>query len=226
MKRKLFFVAFACAASALASADLVTNGGFETPTPDNSWNYGNPDGSYVFDTSTLGGWTLGYGTAGIWRPNLGANTFGSLPGGLQAGWTSDDGNYSMMYQVLSGYTIQNNDPLNVSGYIGNRADLGSAYGLGGTGWMALYLTSGLLLAATGDVTATPGTFQYADMTYDPGSNSSFVGQQVILEIGNAYGSQASFDNVSASSRGSSVPGPAAAVPFIGVALAALKRRRF
>jgi hypothetical protein len=207
--------------SMVAHANLVADGGFENPTPNATW-YSNSDGLYDFGIPSVGAWTVSYGNGGVWRPTLGANTFTSLPGGRQAGWLSAYGEYAGMYQYLSGVTLQANEKINLSGYVGTRADLASEYGLGGTGYISLFASNGTLLATSGAVTAAPGTFEYTDMSYTATVGSSLLGDGVVVELSNGYGSQASFDNILASA--SSAPGPAAFVPFALIALGRRFRR--
>lgn len=229
MKGKTHLIACALATGSIAAVasanDLIVNGDFSAPSQNSSWYYGNPDGPFFI--GDVPGWTTGYGYTGVWAPNLGPDTFGSNPdAGGQDGWASPNGELSMMYQQITGVTLEAGDSFDLSGYIGNRADLGWEYDLGGSGWMSLVTTSGDVLATTGDVDAPSGDFELEDLTYAVGASNPYIGEGLLVELGNAYGSQASFADISlSSSSGNSTPGPTALAPFAIGLMGFLRRRR-
>jgi hypothetical protein len=190
---RCLFLAVALGLAVHAKANLVVNGSFENPTPNPSWYFGNPDGPFII--GSVPGWTTGYGHTGVWQPNIaGGQTFGSLPGGTQAGWASEGGELSMMYQDLA-LTITAGQTYDLSLFIGNRKNLGTTYGMLGGGWAELVSSGGTVLASSGNVFATPGTFQGVNLSYTAAAGSSMLGQTLRIELGNSERSQASFDNV-------------------------------
>ena len=208
----------ALAASCFASAtELVVNGDFETPTPDNTWNYSNVDGAYKYGSYT--GWTSS-GASGVWQPS--AAMFTSMPSGLQAGWASDGGTGGDLTQNL-GYALQLGDTVTFKVSIGDRANLASQYGLTTYGLAELYADNSLIMSASVNAPGTTGAWYNFTLAGSAGQFDAMVGKTLNVRLSSLARQQGSFDNVSVDVE--SVPEPAT-MSLLGLAVVPLLRRRF
>ncbi len=195
-----------------ANANLLTNGSFEVDAPT---NFDNADGGYTFSAS---GWTPVYGYSGSWAPILGVNTFGSLPDGVQAGFTGGDNAAGQMLQD-TGHILSLGETVSFSVEVGHRANLAQTYNMGGQGYAFVTTTDGFFASGSW-LTAAPGTFGTVSTSFVV--DASLVGRELRVLLGNNAGNQASFDN--AVLDVAPVPEPAT-MAALGLGLASLARRR-
>lgn len=189
----------------------VVNPSFEADTPSIS---GNPDG--IYSQGSFTGWIADQ-TSGFWAPNLGPNTFSSIPDGTQVGYTSDGSGGSMHQDLSELITVGKTYKLSV--YLGNRTDL-PAYGFNGLGAISLQDSLGNTLATTGLIAATVGSFDLETLYYTVPVASPSAGLNLRVHFFSPAGSQASYDQVVAEA----VPEPAS-IAALGVGIIALLRRR-
>jgi len=216
MSFRLTLAVAALAAASFASAtELVTNGGFETPTPDDTWNYSNPDGAYR--VGGFDGWTS-TGASGVWKPSAGM--FNTMSG-LQAGWASDGGTAGELRQNL-GYVLQAGDSLVLKVAFGDRSNLKSQYGITTEGTAALYADNDLVQSLTLNAGGASGNWYLFTLTPTVSYLSGFAGKSLNLRLSSTPGHQGSFDDVSVDV--SSVPEPAT-LSLLGFGLLPLLRRR-
>lgn len=203
-------------AMSMASVELVTNGNFETPTPDGSWNNSNPDGAYL--PSSFNGWTV-TGAAGVWRPNAGM--FNAMPSPVQAGYAGDGGSAGMLYQDLN-HVVGAGEAFTAKFYIGDRANLVSKYGISTEGTAALYADNNLVCAFTLFSNLDTGDFSGIFFGLNSVYMNQFVGKNLNLRLTSPSGKQASFDDISVTLD--SVPEPAT-MTVVGLGVLALIRRK-
>ena len=205
-------ILFSVAASLLFGANLsyavaVTNGSFESPTPDGTWlgTSGTSDGQW---NGSVQGWNTGTGTAGTWRP--GADMFTSIPDGLQVAYLLTGSNiWQVTTEVLQdGYTYT------LSAMAGTRdnAALGSNTTFAGAK-IELMTGSTVLASATSATPAEGGWVSVTTLGYlfDGTANPTLVGAPLTIRLSTpaGIGSQTNFDQISLTA----VPLPAAAWLF-------------
>jgi hypothetical protein len=212
---RLGIVAIFAASIASASAtDLnVVNPSFELDVP--NYVFG-PEG--VSWGGPFTGWTAD-SNAGFWAPVLSPTTFGSLPDGIQAGFTgSGNPSASSMFQDLS-ETIAVGKTYTLSAYLGNRA--GFHYGaLTTIGTIALADSLGNVLASSGPITPAAGQFELNTLSYTVPNGSASAGLALRILFSSPANGQMSYDLVSVQA----VPEPGS-FAALAVGLLVLGRKR-
>ncbi len=212
--------------AALAGNVPLVNAGFENPTPDDNtypW-LPHPDGPFVAGVTSANpivpGWTVDQGIGGLWRPNLGPNTFASLPEGVQAGFTGANDLSGLMHQD-TGHVFAAGETVTFSAFLGHRSDLLNFGGIdGGEGFLQIRTADGNLLADSGILDAPIGQFEQFSVSYLVGANDSAIGKTLRIELGSPLRHQASWDLVSVNA----VPEPST-LAFGAMATLAFARRR-
>lgn len=173
------------------AANLITNGSFETPVPDQSWPVA-PGGAYSYVNPTP--WQVA-GRAGPSR--LASLPFpGGAPDGLQVAFAGDDVSPGTLTQIIPAF-LTAGVTYNMSGFIGSRADYT------GGGAIELQTTSGVTLAR-GGASPPPGTFSLVAFSFTPPPDYPRLGQQLRVVLMRTDGHQANFDDI----RLTAVPEPA------------------
>lgn len=215
---KFYFVgALALSSVSAFGFEILSNGSFENPVPGPGWVTGNPDGSYF--SGSVAGWTNTSGSAGVWKPNLGPNTFSSLPDGVNAGFTGDGGSAASLKQT-TGHVLAAGETVTFSGYFGSRADL-SAYNVLSQGTASIVFGN----TTVGSISLTDtGTGSWNFFSYNFGGNlvNAFAGQTVSVVLSSNAGAQMSYDKISV--QVSSVPEPAS-MAALGLGIAGLLSRK-
>lgn len=213
--RLTVFLAALAAATFASATELITNGDFENPTPDGTWNFSNPDGPYRYGNFT--GWSA-TGASGVWKPAAGM--FNSMSG-LQAGWAGDGGSAGMLRQD-TGYIVQNGDSLVFKVSIGDRANLLDHYRISTYGVGELFADNDLVASLTLTAAGNSGNWFSAVFTLNSPYVSTFAGKELNVRLSSLAGYQASFDDVSVDVQ--SVPEPAT-ISVLGLSALTLLRRR-
>jgi len=184
---KTFFTLLVIGVGLACHGQVLVNGGFEDPVPDDGW-ISSDSGPYVALDPV--GWS-GVGAVGVWSPSALVYASG-VPQGSQiayAGTSPNEFAENYLYQdtsmmLLAGVAYQ------LTASVGHRGDE-----FGGSGIVSLRTTSGALLVSSGVIAADSGNFEPVVVTYVAPDSSPHLGQLLRVQLELADGIQANFDGV-------------------------------